>query len=117
MEPHNLSIRGAEQKNTKAMLSIALMVFIPVTRRVKEYTRFVEKYVTGGRNRLRPYKVHIRINNRVDLPMFVHIFEKFLDIYSIYIYLFINIYLFKIFIYLYIYIYFFTILLVVLSST
>jgi len=32
-------------------------VFIPVTRRVKGYTKFVGKYVTGGRKRFRPHKV------------------------------------------------------------
>jgi len=30
---------------------------IPVTRRVKGYTRFVGKYVTGREKRLRPHKV------------------------------------------------------------
>jgi len=41
-----------------------------VTRRVKGYTRFVEKYVTGRRKRFRPYKVYIfliRITSRVNL--------------------------------------------------
>jgi len=34
-------------------------IFIPVTRRVKGYTRFVGKYVTGRRKRFRPHKVCI----------------------------------------------------------
>jgi len=34
-------------------------IFIPVTRRVKGYTRFVGKYVTGRRKRFRPHKVYI----------------------------------------------------------
>jgi len=40
---------------------------IPVTRRVKGYTRFVGKYVTGRRKRFRPHKVYIfliRITSR-----------------------------------------------------
>jgi len=47
-------------------------VLIPVTRRVKAYNRFVEKYVTGTKKRFRLYKVYIvliRINSRVDLAM------------------------------------------------
>jgi len=46
----------------------------PVTRRVKGYTRFVGKYVTGRRKRFRPHKVYIfliRITSRVDLAMSV----------------------------------------------
>jgi len=53
---------------------ISCCIFIPVTRRVKGYTRFVEKYVTGGRKRFRPHKVYIfliRITSRVDLAMSV----------------------------------------------
>jgi len=49
-----------------------LYIFIPVTRRVKGYTRFVGKYVTGRRKW--PYKVYIfliRINSRVNLAMSV----------------------------------------------
>jgi len=49
-------------------------LFIPVTPRVKEYTRFVGKYVTGKRKRFRPHKVFIlliRIPRRVDLAMSV----------------------------------------------
>jgi len=49
-------------------------LFIPVTRRVKEHTRFVGKYVTGRRKRFRPHKVYIfliRITSRVDLAMSV----------------------------------------------
>jgi len=38
-------------------------IFIPVTRRVKGYTRFVGKYVTGRRI----YIFLIRITSRVDL--------------------------------------------------
>jgi len=34
-------------------------IFIPVTRKVKGYTRFSGKYVTGKRKRLQPYKVYI----------------------------------------------------------
>jgi len=48
--------------------------FIPVTRRVKGYTRFVGKYVTGRRKRFRPHKVYIfliRITSQVDLAMSV----------------------------------------------
>jgi len=53
---------------------IVIPVLIPVTRRVKGYTRFVEKYVTGRRKRFRPHKVYIfliRISSRVDLAMSV----------------------------------------------
>jgi len=49
-------------------------IFIPVTRRVKRYTRFVRKYVIGRRKRFRPHKVYIfliRITSRVDLAMSV----------------------------------------------
>jgi len=49
-------------------------LFIPVTRRVKGYTRFVGKYVTDRRKRFRPHKVYIfliRITSRVDLAMSV----------------------------------------------
>jgi len=45
-------------------------ILIPVTRRVKGYTRFVGRYVTGRRKRFRPNKVYIfliRITSRVDL--------------------------------------------------
>jgi len=51
-------------------------VIIPVTRRVKGYTRFVGKYVTGRRKRFRPHKVYIfliRITSRVDLAMSVRL--------------------------------------------
>jgi len=50
------------------------IVFIPVTRRIKGYTRFVGKYVTGIKKRFRPHKVCIfliRITSRVDLYMSV----------------------------------------------
>jgi len=33
-------------------------VFIPITGRVKEYTRSIGKYVTGRKNRFRPNKVY-----------------------------------------------------------
>jgi len=49
-------------------------IFIPVTRRVKGYTRLVGKYVTGRRKRFWPHKVYmflIRITSRVDLAIFV----------------------------------------------
>lgn len=36
-------------------------VFIPVTRKIKMYTTFVEKFVTGKRKRLRPCKVYVYI--------------------------------------------------------
>jgi len=54
------------------------------TRRVKEYTRFVGKYVTGRRKRFRPYKVRdicifidgyfyaaLRIFNSQDICIFI----------------------------------------------
>jgi len=47
---------------------------LPLTLRVKGYTRFVGKYATGGRKRCRPHKVYIfliRITSRVDLAMTV----------------------------------------------
>jgi len=50
------------------------MLVIPVTRRVKGYTRIVGKYVTGRRKRFRPHKAYIfwiRITSRVDLAMSV----------------------------------------------
>jgi len=49
-------------------------MFIPVTHRVKGYTRFVGKYITGRRKRYRPHKVYIfliRVTSRVDLAMSV----------------------------------------------
>jgi len=49
-------------------------LIIPVTRRVKGYTRFVGQYVTGRMKRFRPHKVYtllIRITSRVDLAMSV----------------------------------------------
>jgi len=55
-------------------LKRANFIFIPVTRRVKGYTRFVGKYVTGRGKRFRPHKVYIfliRITSRVDLAMSV----------------------------------------------
>jgi len=45
-------------------------IFIPVTRRIKGYTIFVGKYVTGRWNRFGPHKVYIfLIRSRVDLAM------------------------------------------------
>jgi len=49
-------------------------MFIPVTRRLKGYTRFVGKYATGRGKRFRPHKVYIfliGITSRVDLAMSV----------------------------------------------
>jgi len=54
-------------------------VFIPVNHRVKGYTRFVGKYVTGRRESFRPYKVNISligIINRVDLAMSVCLYKS-----------------------------------------
>jgi len=50
------------------------IIFIPVTRRVKGYTRFVGKCVTGRRKRFQPHKVCIfliRTTSRVNLAMSV----------------------------------------------
>jgi len=55
-------------------LKLGYTVFIPVTRRVKRYTRFVGKYVTGRRKRFRTHKVYIffiKITIRIDLAMSV----------------------------------------------
>jgi len=55
------------------------LVIIPVTCRVKGYTRFVGRYVTGRRKRFRPHKVYkflIRITSRVDLAMSVCPYER-----------------------------------------
>jgi len=41
------------------LFSVDVHLYIPVTTRVKRYTRFVAKYVTGRRKRFRPYKVYI----------------------------------------------------------
>jgi len=54
-------------------------VFIPVTRRVKLYTRFFGRTVTDRRKRFRPHKVYIfliRITCRVDLAMSVCSYER-----------------------------------------
>jgi len=54
-------------------------IIITVTRRVKGYTRFVGKYVTGRRKRFQPYRVYIfliRITSRVDLAMSVCPYER-----------------------------------------
>jgi len=59
---------------TNIIYKIGQYIFIPVTRRVKGYTRFVGKCVTGRRKRFRPHKVYIfliRITSRVDLVMSV----------------------------------------------
>jgi len=59
-----------------------IFIFIPVTRRVKGYTRFVEKYVTGRRKRFRPHKVYIiliRITSQVDLAMSVRMNAEILE--------------------------------------
>jgi len=56
------------------VLQFCLLLFVPVTRRVKGYTRFVGKYVTGRRKRFLPHKVYIfffRITSRYDLAMTV----------------------------------------------
>jgi len=53
---------------------VKLKIIIPDTRRIKGYTRFVGKYVTGRRKRFRPHEVCIfliRIASRVDLAMSV----------------------------------------------
>jgi len=58
----------------KAYQEIPTSPLIPVTRRVKGYSRFVGKYVTGRRNLFRTHKVYIffiRITSRVDLAMSV----------------------------------------------
>jgi len=50
------------------------MIIIPVTHRVKGYTIFIGKYVTGKSKRFQPHKLYIfliRITSRVDLAMFV----------------------------------------------
>jgi len=55
------------------------VIFIPVTRRVKGYTRFVGKCVTSRRKRFRPHRVYIffiRITSRVDLAMYVSLFVR-----------------------------------------
>jgi len=52
---------------------------LPVTRRVKGYTRFVGKYETGRTKRFRLYKVYIfliRITSRVGLVMSVYPYER-----------------------------------------
>jgi len=41
-------------------------IFIPVTRRLKGYTRIAGKYETGGRKRrIRPYKLYIFLINKM----------------------------------------------------
>jgi len=53
---------------------------VPVhSTRVKGYTRFVGKYVTGRRKRFLPHKVYIfliRITNRFDLAISVCPYER-----------------------------------------
>jgi len=61
-------------------------IFIPVTRRVKGYTRFVGRYATGRRKQFRPYKAYIfliRITSRVDVrlsvrPLSTHIVKYYI---------------------------------------
>jgi len=58
---------------------VCCLFVIPVSRRVKGYTRFVGKYVTGKRKRFRPHKVYIfliRITSRVDLAISVSLCER-----------------------------------------
>jgi len=62
------------QKKHTIIINHYNQIIISVTRRVKGYTRFVGKYVTGRRKRFRPHKVYIfliRITSRVDLAMSV----------------------------------------------
>jgi len=47
--------------------------FYTLTRRVKKYTRFAGKYVTGRKKHFRLYIFLIRITSRVDLAMSVRI--------------------------------------------
>jgi len=68
---------------TKTMFNVSPLesntFIIPVTRRVKGYTRFVGKYVPGKRKRFRPHKEYIfliRISSRVDLAMSVCPYER-----------------------------------------
>jgi len=59
-----------------------IFIFIPVSRRIKGYTSFVEKYVTGRRKRFRPHKVYIiliRITSQVDLAMSVRMNAEILE--------------------------------------
>jgi len=59
-----------------------IFILIPVTCRVKGYTRFVGKYVTGRRKRFRPHKVYIiliRITSQVDLAMSVRMNAEILE--------------------------------------
>jgi len=58
---------------------VGVAICIQVTRRVKGYTRFVGKYVTGRRKRFRLHKIYIflsRITSRVDLTMSVCPYER-----------------------------------------
>jgi len=62
-----------EQKKSHKKYNWA-SIFIPATRRVKWYTRFVGKYVLGRRKSFLPHKVYmflVRITSRVDLDMSV----------------------------------------------
>jgi len=45
----------------KFLIIKIIKVSIPVTRRVKEYTSFVEKYAKGRRKRFLLHKVYIHI--------------------------------------------------------
>jgi len=44
-------------------MDIKNLMFIPVTFRVKGYTRFVGKYVTGRMNPFRPHNVYMYIQD------------------------------------------------------
>jgi len=53
-----------------------LLFFIPVDRRVKGHTIFVENYVKGASKRFKVYIFLIRINSRVDLAKSVSAYER-----------------------------------------
>jgi len=68
------TLRGISSLIEGHFTKLIFNIFMPVTRRVKGYTRFVGKYVTGRRKRFRPHTVYIfliRITSRVDLAMSV----------------------------------------------
>jgi len=59
-----------------------IFIFIPVTRRVKGYSRFVEKYATRRRKSFRPHKLYIiliRITSQVDLSLSVRMNAEILE--------------------------------------
>jgi len=80
-------------KRSKAYFVAHYIIFIPVTGRVKGYTRFVRKYVTGRMKRFRPHKVHIfliRIDSRVDhlilikyFPFLFRNYQKIVEFFEI----------------------------------